>query len=195
MEPMASSTYTSLATVCSPSSRLEPFSELLQGRYPVLPLAISAEPDFDDALSLGTGPSGDLSTSTEGEMANDPLDTPHPENVWLIFSPQKPHFRFCIVDWCSSRQFNKRADCPARWAATSRRVWWKFGCHNQAIVGGDGLGVDDAVSFGCCCHFCEGPIEKKYSAAVSCLHFLSSWFFFVSFFFLFLSANTEICSF
>ncbi|KAL0273523.1 UNVERIFIED_CONTAM: hypothetical protein PYX00_006158 [Menopon gallinae] len=57
-EPSTSttSTYASLHTVCSTSSRLEPFSELLQGRYPVMPLAVSAEPSFDEHCNPVNGP-------------------------------------------------------------------------------------------------------------------------------------------
>lgn len=45
--PTNTNTYTSLHTVCSSSSRLEPFSELLQGRYPVMPLTVNPEPHFE----------------------------------------------------------------------------------------------------------------------------------------------------
>lgn len=47
------STYTNLHTVCSTNSRLEPFSELLQGRYPIMPLTISTE-TFDNASQENT---------------------------------------------------------------------------------------------------------------------------------------------
>lgn len=55
-------TYANLHTVCSTSSRLEPFSELLQGRYPIVPLTVSAEgcsfrePRFSRACSPSASP-------------------------------------------------------------------------------------------------------------------------------------------
>jgi len=74
-----SSTYTSLATVCSPSTRLEPFSELLQGRYPVPPLTISSGPDFGDALTLGVGPSVEIGENVSCQLQEEDaaLETPH----------------------------------------------------------------------------------------------------------------------
>ncbi|KAK6619327.1 hypothetical protein RUM44_003709 [Polyplax serrata] len=59
------STYASLHTVCSNSSRLEPFSELLQGRYPVLPLAVTPEPAFDEDTSQLCSSAGLLSQTAD----------------------------------------------------------------------------------------------------------------------------------
>lgn len=61
----STSTYASLHTVCSSSSRLEPFSELLQGRYPVLPLTVNSEPVFEEHSSQICSPSSLLPQISE----------------------------------------------------------------------------------------------------------------------------------
>lgn len=74
----STSTYASLHTVCSASSRLEPFSELLQGRYPVMPLTVNAEPSFAEHPSQICSPSASLVTTppdvqfTNPEMCHQP---------------------------------------------------------------------------------------------------------------------------
>ena len=66
----ATSTYANLHTVCSTSNRLEPFSELLQGRYPVVPLTVNPENSFEEHSAQVCGSLASFATPSDVRFSN-----------------------------------------------------------------------------------------------------------------------------
>lgn len=84
----ATSTYANLHTVCSTSNRLEPFSELLQGRYPVVPLTLNAENSFEEHSGrVCTSSASLIATSSDVGFSNNEVCS-QPEFEESKFSPE-----------------------------------------------------------------------------------------------------------